>query len=366
MNDWALSEGQTVANGARGQAKNKSQVFRGGTVKNDHRIVSTGTVSPFAAQILGRYGRIEVAPKTDEETLISMMPGTIALLVRGVTRISANVIEAARELRVIGRTGTGYDNVDIAAATRCGVPVVFTPGAGTRAVAEGTFAMILSHVKRLPELDRKTRSGDWAARDKTIIGDLQGSTLGIIGLGRIGREVAHIARAFDLRVIAYDPGISKEDAHLHGAELLALDELLQRSDILSFHAPLNDQTRGIFDRRRLNLTKKGVILVNLARGGLIESLDVLYEGLTSGQLSAVGLDVFPVEPPDTSHPLFSHPNVLFTPHAMGLSVKSSEAIFSMASTGMAEVLEGNVPKHVVNPEVFEADTQRSRQSGRRT
>jgi D-3-phosphoglycerate dehydrogenase len=323
----------------------------------DRRIVSTGQMSPLAVEILGRFGRIEVAPKTDEESLILLMRGTIALFVRGVTKVSASVIESGHELQVIGRTGTGYDNIDIAAATKRGIPVVFTPGAGARSVAEGTMAMILSLVKRLPELDRKTRSGDWDARDKTVIGDMQGSVLGIIGLGRIGREVAHLAQAFDMRVIAYDPGIPKEVVESSGVEPVELNELLKNSDIISIHAPLNDGTRGLFDRRCLGLVKKGAIVVNLARGGLMDGLDVVYEGLNSGRLSAVGLDVYPVEPPDTSHPIFRHPNVLLSPHAMGLSVKSAEAIFSMASKGMAEVLEGRIPTNVVNPEVFQSTSR---------
>jgi D-3-phosphoglycerate dehydrogenase len=318
----------------------------------NHRIVSTGHISPLAAEVLGRFGRIEVAPKTDEKSLISLMGGTIALLVRGVTQISANVIESAHDLQVIGRTGTGYENVDIAAATRCGIPVVFTPGAGARSVAEGAMAMILSLVKRMPELDRKTRNGEWNSRDKLVIGDLHGAVLGIIGLGRIGREVAHLARAFDMRIIACDPVISKQGVQPAGVELVELNELLKTSDVISIHAPLTNETRGMLDRKRIGLIKKGAILVNLARGGLMESLDVIHEALNSGQLAAVGLDVYPTEPPDISHPIFSHPNTMLSPHAMGLSVKSSEAIFSMASKGMAEVLEGRIPPNVVNPEVF--------------
>jgi D-3-phosphoglycerate dehydrogenase len=319
---------------------------------NNHRILSTGSVLPVAAEILGRFGRIEIAPKTDEDSLVQLMKGTIALLVRGVTQISARVIKAGEDLRVIGRTGTGYDNIDIAAATEQGIPVVFTPGAGAKAVAEGTLGMILALVKCLPELDHKTRIGEWQARDSTAIGDLQGSVVGVIGLGRIGREVSRLARAFDARVISYDPAVSKELAAALGAELVDLDVLLRQSDIITLHAPLSAQTRGMIDRHCLSLVKKGAIFVNPARGGLMESLDVVYEALESGRLSAVGLDVFPVEPPDLSHPIFRHPRALFTPHAMGLSVKGAQAIFVMASKGMAEVLEGRIPENVVNREVF--------------
>jgi D-3-phosphoglycerate dehydrogenase len=217
-------------------------------------------------------------------------------------------------------------------------------------------------VKRLPELDQKTRSGQWQARDTTVIGDLQGAVVGIIGLGRIGGHVARLLRAFDAHVICYDPVISKDAAAAVGAELVDLEPLLSQSDIISLHAPMGPQTQGMINRKSLSLVKKGAIFVNLARGGLMESLDVVLEALNSGQLSAVGLDVFPVEPPDTSHPIFQHPRVVCTPHALGLSVKGAQAIFEMASRGMAEVLEGRTPENVVNPEVFRNGWRRASSS----
>jgi D-3-phosphoglycerate dehydrogenase / 2-oxoglutarate reductase len=326
----------------------------------NHRILSTGAVPPIAANILGRFGHIEVAARTDEDGLVELINGSIALFVRGVTKIPARVIRAGKDLQVIGRTGAGYDNVDIAAATEQGIPVVFTPGAGAKYVAEGTLAVILSLVKRLPELDHKTRSGEWQARDHTAIGDLHGAVVGIIGLGRIGGQVSRLARCFEARVITYDPAISSDVAATFGAELVDFDVLLRQSDIITLHAPLNAETQGMIDRRALSLVKKGAIFVNLARGGLMESLDVVGEALDSGQLSAVGLDVFPVEPPDVSHPIFRHPRVLCTPHALGLSIKGAQAIFEMASKGMAEVLEGRTPENVVNPEVFRNGSKRSR------
>ncbi len=327
----------------------------------NHRILSTGIVPPVARDILSRFGRIEVAPKTDEDSLVELMSGSIALFVRGVTRIPARVIQAGKDLRVIGRTGAGYDNVDVAAATERGIPVVFTPGAGARYVAEGTLAIILALVKRLPELDLKTRTGNWQARDHTIIGDVQGSVIGLVGLGRIGRHVAKLLRAFEARVISYDPAVSREAAAAVGVEMVDLDDLFTQSDIITLHAPLNSQTRGMINRRTLGLVKKGAILVNVARGGLMESLDVVLEALESGQLSAIGMDVFPAEPPEVSHRIFHHPRVLCTPHALGLSVKGSQAIFEMASQGMAEVLEGRIPDNVVNPEVFRKTPRKPRQ-----
>jgi D-3-phosphoglycerate dehydrogenase / 2-oxoglutarate reductase len=314
--------------------------------------VVTGRILPVVEELLGSFGQIEIAPQTDEESLMALMPGAVALIVRGTTRISARVIAAGSDLRVIGRTGAGYDSIDLEAATSRGIPIVYAPMAGSRAVAEGTLGVILALAKQLQELDRKTRDGEWNVRESFPLSDLEGAVLGLIGLGRIGREVARLAKAFDMRVLSYDPLISRAVAEGAGAEPVELDVLLRESDFISLHAPLNQQTRGLINRRRLTQVKQGAVLLNLARGGLIESLDVLEEALNSGQLSAVGLDVYPDEPPNLSHPFFLCPNVLCTPHVMGLSAKAAQATFATVSRGMAEILAGGVPENVVNPEVF--------------
>jgi len=214
------------------------------------------------------------------------------------------------------------------------------------------MSMILALAKRLKDLDYKTRRGEWNVRDAFAIIDLEGASLGIVGLGRIGREVARLAKAFGMEIRSYDPLISNDTAQAAGAELVELDVLLKKSDFISFHAPLNRLTLGMINAQRLRQVKPGAILVNVARGGLLESLDVLNESLESGQLSAVGLDVFPDEPPDLSHPIFLRPNVLCTPHVMGLTAKAAQATFAMVSRGMADVLENRQPQNVANPEVF--------------
>jgi D-3-phosphoglycerate dehydrogenase len=325
-------------------------------MNNNHRIVVTGMSLPIVEELLGAFGRIEITLQTEEESLIGMMEGTVGLIARGMTQVSARVIASGADLRVIGRTGAGYDSIDLQAATTRGIPVVYAPGASTRAVAEGTLSMMLALAKRLQDLDRKTRRGEWSVRDTFGISDLEGATLGIIGLGRIGREVARLARAFRMRIVSYDPLIGRDTAEEAGAELVELDALLRESDFVSLHAPLNPQTKGMINRHRLRQVKRGAVLLNLARGGLLESLDVLDEGLESGRLSAVGLDVFPEEPPDLSHPIFQRPNVLCTPHVMGLTAKAAQATFAMVSRGMADVLENRIPQNVANPEVFRGGT----------
>jgi phosphoglycerate dehydrogenase-like enzyme len=325
------------------------------------RFVSTGPVPPLVREILHPFGPVEIATTTDEDSLIQWMTGTIGLIVRGVTKVPARVIEAGTQLRVIGRSGIGCDNVDVRAATARGVPVVYTPGAGSRAVAEGAMALLLALAKRLPQLDASTKRGEWQSGLPARIDDLAGATIGIVGLGRIGKELAKMAHAFEMEVIAYDPYISKNEAALAGAGLVELDSLFARSDFICLHAPLTDATKGMVNHRRLRLVKPTAIIVNLARGGLFESLDVVHEALQADRLSGVGMDTFPSEPPDISHPIFSHPRVLCTPHVMGLSVGATNKIFTMMSEGMAMVLRGLVPDNVINPEAFPTRPQGTKQ-----
>jgi len=319
--------------------------------------LATGPVPPIVEEILGKFGPIYIAPASDEETLTALMDGAVGLIVRGVTRISARVIDAGKQLRVIGRSGIGCDNVDLAAATARKIPVIYTPGAPTTAVAEGAMAMILSLAKRLPELDRRTKAGDWEVRDNIEIRDLEGATLGVVGFGRIGRALARRAYSFNMRLLAHDPYVGREASEPLGAELVELDTLFATSDFIAVVAPLTEETRGMIDRRRLGLVKPGAILINLGRGAVLESLDTVYEALQAKRLRAVGLDVFPQEPPDTSHPIFSHPDVLCTPHALGLSLGARKKIFAMMSEGMAAILEGRIPENVINPEVFQKEGQ---------
>lgn len=317
-----------------------------------NRILATGPVFPPLTDLLERHGPIEVADSTDEQNLIALMKDTIALIVRGTVQISSRVIEAASHLKVIGRTGAGYDNIDVAAATRRGIPIVYAPGAATRAVAEGTMALILALAKQLRELDKKTRRGGWNVRENMDCLDLECATLGIIGLGRIGQDVARLAHAFGMRVLACDPLVPVDVARALHVELVDQDFILTHSDYITFHVPLNEQTRGIINRRSLSLTRRGAILVNVSRGPVLENFDVLYDAMTSGQIAAVGLDVFPTEPPDLTHPIFQLPGLLCTPHVMGLSRKAARQTFEMVATGIATVLEGGVPYAMVNPEVY--------------
>lgn len=327
------------------------------------RIVSTAPIDRTAIDILERVAPVEIAPSPDEQTLLRMLGGTIGLVCRGEGKVTRGMIEAAPELRVIGRPGAGFDAVDIPSATRRGIPVVYAPVSGF-AVAEGAMALLLALVKKVVLADSMVKTGNWNHRYAVSTGDMTGHTLGIVGTGRIGLQLARLANAFDMTVLGYDPYASPAHVTAHGVTLAPLEDLLARSDFVSLHMPLNEETRGLINRERVAMMKRGAILINTARGGVIENLDVLDEALASGQLSAVGLDVFPTEPPDVSHPVFQRPNFICAPHLLGVSELGMERIYRSMANDMVAVLEGRRPTFCVNPEVFEAPVERSLPAGR--
>ena len=318
------------------------------------RIVTTAPIDDTAIDILSKSAKFETAPDVSEETLLSLLEGTVGIVVRGEGAAGANVIHAAKELKVIGRCGVGYNNVDIVAATERGIPVVYVPGAGAKAVAEGAIAILLSLVKRLSFFDNAVKTGDWGQRYEVKAWDMEGKTLGVAGLGRIGRNFAKLASSFDMKIIAADPAVTPQQAAEIGVELVSLEELFAQSDYISIHMPLMDATRGIINRNLLKKVKPGAFLINTSRGGVIESLDVLLEALEDGRLERVGLDVFEPEPPDISHPIFKHPHFQCSPHAIGMSYGGMERIFRSMANDMVAVLEGRKPEpgNVVNPEVL--------------
>ncbi len=311
-------------------------------------MVTTASIGPEATDVLERLVPLEVASSPDEETMMSLLDDTIGIVCRGEGKVTARMIEAATDLRVIGRPGVGYDSVDLEAASARKIPLVYAPVGGF-AVAEGALAILLALVKQLPRDDRIVRSGQWNERYDFLTGDLTTHTLGIIGLGRIGAHLARLAQPFDMHILGYDPFIDD----LPGVETVELDELLSRSDYISVHVPLSEETRGLIDRDRISRMKPGAIFINTSRGGIIESLDVLADALDSGQLSAVGLDVFPTEPPDTSHRIFRDPRCLFSPHNVGTSELAMARIYSSMATSMVNVLTGKAPEYCVNPHVLE-------------
>jgi phosphoglycerate dehydrogenase-like enzyme len=294
-----------------------------------------------------------VAEDSSEEALLRSIDNAVGLVLRGDGVGSTRVIESATDLKVIGRSGVGFDNVDIQTANARRIPVVITPGANSQAVAEAALTFMLALCKKMIHWDTQLKRGNWKSRFEQSSGDLEGATLGIIGFGRIGRNLAELIRPFGMTVLAYDPFVAEDAAQALGVELVELDVLLKQSDFICIHALLNENTRGLINKTRLDLMKPGSFLINLARGAIIESLDVIYETLTDGPLGGVGLDVFDPEPPDVDHPIFKLDNCLTSPHAICMSRQAMYRSFKMMAEDMAAVLEGRKPRFVANPEVLE-------------
>lgn len=315
------------------------------------KIVLSAIINEKALALLREAAEVVVLEGCTAEKLAAAVPDATGVGLRGSTRLTAEMIRRAPNLRVIGRHGVGYDTVDVEAATERGIPVVYTPGANTDSVVAHAWALLLALARRLPFWHRCVRE-DWEQRYVAMNVDLLGRTLGLIGFGRIGRGMVPVAQAFGMRVLAVDPYVEEAQAASAGATLVSLEELLQESDFISLHAPLSEETRGLIDREAVAKMKPGAILVNTARGGLVD-LDALEEGLRSGKLAGVGLDVFPVQPPDPNHPLFTYENFLGTPHVAAMTPETDERIALTMAAGMLAVLRGERPANVVNPEVWE-------------
>lgn len=307
------------------------------------RIVATADVPPVAHEAFAPLGRIVV----DGEPAGAALAEAEVLIVRG-TRVDADALDRAGRLRAIARTGAGYDNLDVEAATRRGVPIVYAPGIGSRPIAEGALALILAATKRLRELGDAVERANWASRYEIVGLDLEGACIGIVGLGAIGRRVAQLCDALGMRVIAHDP--AARETTPGDVELVSLAGLVARADVITLHCALNDATRGLIDRKLLSRVRPGTVLVNVARGEIVESEDVLADALASGRLSAVALDVFPTEPPQFRHRLYSDPRVICTPHSIGLTRRWNEEVFRALATGVQSVLAGERPPNLLNPE----------------
>jgi len=307
-------------------------------------VVGLGTVDPtLVTGVLGPDVDFVPTPTDDD---LAVAQGAI---VRADAVVDAAFLDRTPGMRVLARTGVGTDLVDLKTATARGIAVVVTPGSGTRAVAEGVLAHSMALAKRLGPYTTLIREGRWAERTAGgPPGDLDGATIGVIGFGRIGRRVGELAAAFGMRVLAYDPFAAPPPE----LECRDLDALVAAGDVLTLHVPLTDENHHMVDAAFLRKTKKGAVLINCGRGGLLD-LDAAYEALESGQLSGVGLDVFEPEPP-AHHPIFNHPNVTLTPHLMGLTRRGTELTFADAAQGVVDVLAGRQPGAVANPDWSQA------------
>ncbi|MEO6872408.1 MAG: phosphoglycerate dehydrogenase [Chthoniobacterales bacterium] len=321
------------------------------------KVLVADPISPRGIEELGAGGTLEVVVKTGlkEAELVALIPDFSALVVRSQTKVTAAILQAASHLRVVGRAGVGVDNVDVEVATRRGVIVMNTPGGNTISTAEHAFSLLVSVARKIPQAHSNIQAGKWD-RKQFEGTELYGKTLGIIGMGRIGSELSRRAIAFGMRVLAYDPFLSAARARSLQVELIEeIDELLPHCDFLTLHTPLTPETHHLLNAARLTKTKRGVRIINCARGGLVDEA-ALVESLGNGQVAGAALDVFETEPLPNDSPLRGIPNLILTPHLGASTAEAQESVgIEIAQAIRAALLEGTI-RNAVNMPNLDAKT----------
>jgi D-3-phosphoglycerate dehydrogenase / 2-oxoglutarate reductase len=312
------------------------------------KVLISDALSSAAVAIFKERGlEVEFQPNLgkDKEKLAETINGFDGLAIRSATKVTAKMLERAQKLKVIGRAGIGVDNVDIPAATARGIIVMNTPFGNSITTAEHAITLMLSLARQIPEADASTRAGKWE-KNKFLGVEISGKTLGVIGCGNIGSIVADRALGMKMKVIAYDPYLSAERALDLGVEKVELEELLRRADFLTLHTPLTDKTRNIINAESLKLAKKGLRLINCARGGLVDEA-ALFDALKSGHVAGAALDVFVTEPA-TNSPLFALPNVVCTPHLGASTTEAQENVALQIAEQMSDYLTRGAISNAVN------------------
>ena len=309
------------------------------------RILVADPLAEDGLERLRRAGEVTVVSKLPEAELIKRIGDFDALVVRSETRVTAPIIDAGRKLRVVGRAGVGVDNIDVPAATRRGIIVVNAPRGNIVAAAEHTVALLFSLARWVPQADASVKRGEWT-RSKFIGTEIRGKTLGVVGLGNVGSEVAKRAHGLEMEVIAYDPVVSVERAELFNVALVTLPELLERADFVTVHVPLVESNRNLIGAPELARMKPTAFLVNTARGGIVDE-SALCAALQSGQIAAAAADVFVTEPPG-ANPLLALPNFIATPHIGASTAEAQVSVAFDVAEEVAAVLAGDLPRFAVN------------------
>jgi D-3-phosphoglycerate dehydrogenase len=325
------------------------------------RVVVTDGVSSSGLAALNEDPRFHVQDVTNASTdeRDAALATAHALIVRSKTKVGPDVLALAPQLRVIGRAGVGVDNIDLVASTERGIPVLNAPAGNTVSAAELTMALILAAARRVPAADRSVRAGEWA-RARFSGQELRSKTLGLVGAGRIGGEVARRAQAFGMNVLCYDPYLTEERAEDLRVRPAALEDVLESADVLSLHVPLTSSTEGMIGGEQLARMKPTAILVNVARGGIVDE-EALAQALEAGKLAGAALDVYTTEPLAEDSPLRSAPNVVLTPH-LGASTAEAQELVAVEIAGAvrAALLEGDLSRAVNAPAIGGETLQRLR------
>jgi len=316
------------------------------------RILVTEKIAESGLEALRRAGHdVDVREGLSPEELLDAVPGAQALIIRSATKVTAEVLEAASDLTVVGRAGTGIDNVDVGAATRRGVMVVNAPGANSVSMAEHTMAMLLAQARNVPQANAALKGGKWE-RSRWEGVELQGKTLGVLGLGPTGSLVAQRAHSFDMRLLAWDPWLAPERARQMGVALVELDELFAEADFVTIHVKKTADTTGLIDKDRLAKAKPGLRIINCARGGIVDE-DALAEAIRDGRIGGASLDVFAVEP-TTESPLFELDQVIVTPHLAASTAEAQDKAGVIIAEQVQFALAGEFVPFAVNVSATEA------------
>src|SRR3989441_4288982 len=316
-------------------------------------VVLAGPINPDGKSLLEREARVVVCDDETEAGLVRVAAEAAGILFRLRPSCTESLMARCPKLKVIGRHGVGLDTVDIPAATRLGIAVVHAPGSNSQAVAEHALMLMLACVKRTLPVDRLTRAGDWSAKQRAVGNtELSGKTLGIVGVGNIGRRVAKFAGAVGMRVLAYPKADPADAVRRGGAEPGgSLAELVRPGDVLTCHTPLTEETRQMINPRTLAPLKAGAIYINTSRGG-VQDERALFEALTRGKLGAAGIDVFEEEPTPVDNPLLNLENVVVSSHVAGVTKEANRQMGVQVAGEMLRVLRGEKPQVLVNPEVW--------------
>lgn len=321
------------------------------------KVLLTQPIHPDAIARLREEAEVVIAESTEESVVKKAIKDADGAIVR-VSPFTRAIIESGDKLKVIGRHGVGLDNIDVKAATEHNIPVVYAPGSNTNAVAEHAVTLMLALAKKLLQAHTAlSRRGDYQCRLTIRTGEIKDKVVGIVGLGQIGRRVAAICQhGFGAKLITYDPYLSQETLQSSGLKVKVvakLDDLLQEADFVSLHAPATPDNLKLIGTRELALMKKSAFLINTGRGELVDE-EALYQALTQGIISGAGLDVFDPEPPEQGNPLFGLPNVVVTPHMAAHSEEGLRMMAMMAAEQVLQVLRGERPPHLANPQIWES------------
>ncbi|MFH1003515.1 MAG: phosphoglycerate dehydrogenase [Chloroflexota bacterium] len=316
------------------------------------KVLVTDNISREGVELLERYAEVEVRPPLRPEELIAIIGDYEALAVRSQTQVTAEVIRAGKKLQVIGRAGVGVDNIDVEEATRHGVVVVNAPTGNTISAAEHTIALMLSLARNIPQANAMLKSGVWRRVD--FMGtEIRGKTMGVIGLGNVGSEVARRARGLEMRLIGFDPFVTADYARNLQVELVPLEQLLREADFITLHIPLTAQTRGLIQDKQLALVKPTVRIINCARGGLIDDA-ALVQAVREKRVAGAAIDVFITEPA-TESPYFTEDNIIVTPHLGASTAEAQASAARDVAQQIVDVLGGCPARYAVNAPFIPAE-----------